>query len=218
MPTIVYGFPVPGRYTATLPATIDPKGGGMEMSVLLDTKQIDDTKTPAIGLRRIPAGTVGGQSVNAQVVDLEPATTYHYRFALTQYLETKVHQVLGPEGTFTTLPPRVLAQPVAKRRFRLRKGQVRLGPIRRNMGVLRATVRDLPAQTVVTIKFFAGKVHVKARKKAKSGGRVRFKVRLAKKIRRALQDEKLKKVRIRVSANPPDERTSSVVLKRGLKG
>ena len=38
LPTMFYGVPIPGRYVASLPATIDVKGVATDYSVLIDTK------------------------------------------------------------------------------------------------------------------------------------------------------------------------------------
>ena len=101
-----YGVPIPGRYVASLPATIEAKGQLTRYSVLIDNESPINPGAPSMqGRPRIPATAVGGQGVVVQAVDLEPATTYHYRFLLRQTTETSDNEVLGPEGTFTTLPP-----------------------------------------------------------------------------------------------------------------
>ena len=79
-------------------------------------------------------------------------------------------------------------------------------------------VRGLPAKTKVTLKLNVGKSKQSARKKAKANGRVRFKMLLSKRIRKALSDEKLKKFKLKVTARPPGEPASSVTFRKRLRG
>ena len=126
---------------ASLPATIDAKGLPTNYSVLIDAEGPIDPGAPAIqGRPPIPAGTVGSpMAVDVQVVDLDPATTYHYRFRGRP--RKADNHVLGPEGTFTTLPPLAAVPPVVKKRFRLRRGNVKLGKLTRRSKRLKAEGR-----------------------------------------------------------------------------
>lgn len=219
LPTMIYGMPTPGRYVATLPATIDAKGLATTYSVLVDTKSPVNPGAPSIsGRPPIPVATVGGQAVAVQAVDLEPATTYHYRFRLYSSTEESSKEVLGPEGTFTTLPPLAAIPPTAgKRRFRLRRGNVKVGPLTRRSKRLKATVNGLPAKTVVKIRLVVGGSKQTARKRASKRGLARFKPALSKRIRKALHKTKVKRYRVKITAMPPDERPSSVTLTSKLK-
>jgi hypothetical protein len=217
LPTMFYGVPIPGRYVASLPATIEAKGQLTLYSVLIDNKGPINPGAPSMqGRPRIPATAVGGQSVAVQAVDLEPATTYHYRFLLRQMSETATNEVLGPEGTFTTLPPLPPAAAVTKKRFKLRRGNVRLGRLTRRSTRLKARVHGLPGKTVVKVRLFVGGSKQTARKKANKRGLAIFKPSLSKRIRKALHKKKVRHYRVKVTASPPGERPSSVTLTKGL--
>ena len=171
LPTMFYGVPIPGRYVASLPATIEAKGQLTLYSVLIDNKGPINPGAPSMkGRPRIPATAVGGQGVVVQAVDLEPATTYHYRFLLRQISETANNEVLGPEGTFTTLPPLPPVTAVAKKRFKLRRGNVKLGRLTRRSKRLKARVHGLPAKTVVKVRLFVGGSKQTARKEGEQEG------------------------------------------------
>jgi hypothetical protein len=218
MPTIANGTPrVTGQHAASIPATIDPGGVASNYRLLIEAGASATGASPAVENAATVSGS-GPQPALANVVDLDPATTYHYRFAVEQ--QSGGADVLGPEGTFTT-PPYPVA-PIAavrkKSRFKLRKGQVRIGRIGHRSKVLIVRVRGLPAKTKVKLRLTAGKDKQSARKKAKANGRVRFKLTLSKRIRKALRDRKLRRVRLKVTAMPPGEPPSSVTLTKALKG
>ena len=218
MPTIANGTPrVTGQHAASLPATIDPGGVASNYRLLIEAGAPATGASPAVE----NAATVSGsnpQPALVNVVDLDPATTYHYRFTVEQ--QSGGANVLGPEGTFTT-PPYPVA-PIAavrkKSRFRLRRGQVTIGRLTHRSKVLIVRVRGLPAKTKVKLRLTAGKDKQSARKHAKANGRVRFKLTLSKRIRKALRDRELKRARLKVTAMPPGEPPSSVTLTKALKG
>jgi hypothetical protein len=217
LPTIANGTPrVTGQHAASLPATIDPGGVASNYRLLIAAGAPATGASPAIENAATLSGP-GPQPALANIVDLDPATTYHYRFSVEQ--QSGGASVLGPEGTFTTPPyPLPAANPVGKSRFRLRKKQVRIGGLGHRSKVLIVKVRGLPAKTKVTLKLTVGGSKQSARKKAKANGRVRFKMLLSKRIRKALSDEKLKKFKLKVTARPPGEPASSVTFRKRLRG
>jgi hypothetical protein len=217
IPTVVYGAPVPGTHTATLPAQIDPKGLPAAYELLVDTAS--PVPIGFSGLRgnpRFPAGTVGPQPVSFQLVDLEPSTTYHYRFAV-QDTESPYREALGPEGSFTTLPvpPRTAITP--RTHFRLRARNVKLQNLTRRSKRLRVTVKGLPGKSVVKVKLFVGGSKQTARKKASKRGKARFKPTLSKRIRKALRKHANKRFRLRVTVSPPADTSSSIALTRRIR-
>jgi hypothetical protein len=217
LPTMFYGVPVPGRYVASLPETIGMKGQRTTYNVLIDSKGPINPGAPQIqGRPLLPDTAVGSQAADVQAVDLEPATTYHYRFLLHQYTETTSNEVLGPEGTFTTLPPLSAVPTVTKRRFILRRGNVKVGRLTRRSKRLKARAHGLPAKTVVKVTLFVGGSKQTARKKASKRGLAIFKPSLSKRIRKALHKKKVRHYRVKVTASPPGEQRSSITLTKKL--
>jgi hypothetical protein len=215
------GAPTAGYFAVSLPVTIDPAGVGTLYAALIAKGAPVTGAGPTIFASDvIPATSVGPQPRAFQAADLEPGTTYNYRIAAFHIGEPDSNVVLGPEGTFTTpaLPVAAVASPTGKKRFRLRRKQVRIGKLTRHSKFLVVKVRGLPAKTKVKLKLTVGKSKQSARKKAKANGRVRFKMRLSKRIRKALQDEKVKRFKLRVTARPPGEPASSVTFKKKIKG
>jgi hypothetical protein len=215
LPRIASGTPrVTGQHAASIPVTIDPGGVASSYRLLIAAGTPATGASPAIE----NAGTVSGpgpQPALANVVDLDPATTYHYRFAVEQ--QSGGADVLGPEGTFATPPyPTSAVSVLQKARFRLRKGQVRLGRLTRSSERLKARVHGLPAKTVVAVRLLVGGSKQTARKKANQRGLAIFKPALSKRIRKALHKEKVRHYMVRVTASPPGERPSSVTLTKRL--
>jgi hypothetical protein len=105
---------------------------------------------------------------------------------------------------------------VTKKRFKLRRGNVRLGRLTRRSTRLKARVHGLPAKTVVKVRLFVGGSKQTARKKANKRGLAIFKPALSKRIRKALHKKKVRHYRVKVTASPPSERPSSVTLTKGL--
>jgi hypothetical protein len=216
LPTIANGTPrVTGQHAASIPATIDPGGIVSSYRLLIEAGAAATGASPAIE-NAATVSASGPQPALANIVDLDPATTYHYRFAVEQ--QSGGADVLGPEGTFTTPPyPVAPIAAIRKSRFKLRKGQVRIGRLGHRSKVLMVKVRGLPAKTKVKLRLTAGKSKQSARKKGKANGRVKFKMTLSKRVRKALRDRKLKRVKLKVTAMPPGERPSSVTLTKALK-
>jgi hypothetical protein len=217
LPTVANGTPrVTGQHAASLPATIDPGGIPSNYRLLIAAGAPATGASPAIENSATVSGS-GPQPALANIVDLDPATTYHYRFAVEQ--QSGGAEVLGPEGTFTTPPyPVPVANPVGKPRFKLRKKQVRIGRLGHHSKVLIVKVRGLPAKTKVKLKLTVGKSKQSARKKAKANGRAKFKMQLSKRIRKALSDKSVKKFKLRVTARPPGEPASSVTFTKRIRG
>ena len=120
LPTIANGTPrVTGQHAASIPATIDPGGVAANYRLLIAAGAPATGASAAIENAATVSGS-GPQPALANVVDLDPATTYHYRFAVEQ--QSGGADVLGPEGTFTTPPyPVALVNALQKARFKLRK-------------------------------------------------------------------------------------------------
>jgi hypothetical protein len=217
LPTVANGTPrVTGQHAASLPSTIDPGGVASNYRLLIAAGAPATGASPAIENATTISGP-GPQPAIANVVDLDPATTYHYRFAVEQ--QSGGADVLGPEGTFTTPPYPVPAMsPVRKSRFRLRRKQVKIGRLGHRSKTLIVKVKGLPAKTKVKLKLTVGKSKQSARKKAKANGRVRFKVQLSKRIRKALSDRTVKKFKLKVTARPPGEPASSVTFTKRIRG
>jgi hypothetical protein len=216
LPTIANGTPrVTGQHAASIPVTIDPGGVAGSYRLLIAADAPATGASPAIE----NAGTVSGpgpQPALANIVDLDPATTYHYRFAVEQ--QSGGADVLGPEGTFATPPyPIAAVNVLQKARFKLRKGQVRLGRLTRRSERLKAKVHGLPAKTVVKVRLILGGSKQTARKRASKRGLASFRPALSKRIRKALHRKKVKRYRVKVTATPPGERSSSVTLTKKLK-
>ncbi len=217
LPTIQNGTPNPtGAHAAALPVQIDTHGVETELLLSIATAGPITIASPILSNREdeIAAGATVPQSRTIQVTDLEPSTNYHYRLLAVQRTSDS-NAVLGPEGTFTTPP--FVAVTSRRSHFRLSRKDVRLGKLTRRTRVLRARVRGLPKGTVVRVKLKAGKRHVKARKKEKLKGTVKFKLHLSKKLRKALHDPRLKRARVTFTASPPGDTTSRVVFRPKLK-
>jgi hypothetical protein len=215
------GPPTAGYFAASLPLTIDPAGDSTSYSALIARGKPVTVASPSVFAPiQVPSTGSGPQSRTIQVADLEPGTTYNYRFAAHHTGAVDTNEVLGPEGSFTT-PALPLVSPTlvsrTKPRFRLRKRQVGIGKLTRRSKILIVTVKGLPARTKVKLKLTVGKSKQSARKKAKANGRVRFKLRLSKRIRKALRDKTVKKFKLKVTAKPPGEPASSVTFKKALE-
>jgi hypothetical protein len=212
LPAIANGTPrVTGQHAASIPVTIDPGGVSSSYRLLIAAGSPATGASPAIE----NAGTVSGpgpQRALANIVDLDPATTYNYRFAVEQ--QSGGADVLGPEGTFATPPyPMIAAEKVIqKAHFRLRRGNVRLGRLTRRSERLKARVHGLPAKTVVKVRLLVGGSKQTARKKTNQRGLAIFKPALSKRIRKALHKKKVRRYIVKVTASPPGERPSSVTL------
>jgi hypothetical protein len=220
-PSIANGTPtVTGEHAASIPVTIDPVGVDTYYRTLIAAGGPVSTTEPSLfHPQAVPGGSAGPQPVVVQVVDLEPATTYHYRIAAEQNGGNS-NETLGPEGTFTT-PPFPSMIPISgpgTSRFKLRKGQVRVGRLTRKSKRLLVKVRGLPAKSKVKLRLTVGKSKQTARKKAKSNGRVTFRLTLAKRIRKALLDDTVKRFRLKVTALPFGQRPSSVTFTKRIKG
>jgi hypothetical protein len=217
VPAIQNGTPnVTGAHAAAIPFKVDGHGFETGFSLRIAPSGPITAVSPVVSTSddEFPEGLLGPQPEAIQVVDLDPSTTYHYRIAATQG-DAHNNGALGPEGTFTTAP--FVAVTASRSHFRLTRKNIKLGKLTRRTRVLRATVKGLPKGTVVRVKLKAGRRHIKARKKEKSRGTVKFKLRLSKKLRKALHDPKLKRAKVTFSAAPPGERTSRVVFKPKLK-
>ena len=103
-----------------------------------------------------------------------------------------------------------------KARFKLRRGNVRLGRLTRRSERLKARVHGLPAKTVVKVRLIVGGSKQTARKKANKRGLAIFKPALSKRIRKALHKKKVRHYMVKVTASPPGERPSSVTLTKRL--
>jgi hypothetical protein len=217
LPTVINGTPrVTGQHAASIPATIDPGGVAGNYRLLIAASAPATGASAAIENAATVSGA-GPQPALANIVDLDPATTYHYRFAVEQ--QSGGADVLGPEGTFTTPPyPVAPIDAVRKSRFKLRKRNVKVGKLTRSSTKLLVKVLGLPAKTKVKLRLTVGKSKQSARKKAKANGRARFKPSLSKRIRKALLDKKVKKFKLKVTASPPGEPSSSITLTKKLKG
>ena len=135
---------VTGQHAASLPATIDPGGVATNYRLLIAAGAPATGASAAIENAATVSGP-GPQPALANVVDLDPATTYHYRFAVEQ--QSGGANVLGPEGTFTT-PPYPVARPSTpqKARFKLRRENISLGQLTRRSERLKAKLHGLPAE------------------------------------------------------------------------
>ncbi len=172
LPVVANGTPTVLRHAATVPFTIDPQGKETRYHLLLSTSGPVGDRVVQIGPEgRIPAG-FGPVGASVSVVDLEPGTTYHYVVRAEQ-TEAGGTEVRGPEGAFTTPAVPQALQPAFKKRFRLRRGQVRVGPITRRSKKLRVRVVRLPGKTKVKLKLIAGGAKQSARKKADAAARIR---------------------------------------------
>ena len=153
-----------GQHAASIPATIDPGGGRRQLPPADRGRRAGDRGSAAIENAATVSGS-GPQPALANVVDLDPATTYHYRFAVEQ--QSGGADVLGPEGTFTTPPYPVAAARtrVQKARFKLRKGQIRIGRLEAPLESADRQGQGLPARIKVKLKLTAAKSKQSARKK-----------------------------------------------------
>ncbi len=216
-PAIANGTPtVTGAHAASIPVTIDPMGFDTSHRALIAVGGPVSTTEPSLFDPRVVPGGGGPQPVVVQVVDLEPATTYHYRIAAEQNAGNS-NETLGPEGTFTTPGlPRVVPV-VSRTRFKLRKGQVRVGTLRRSSKKLVVRIRGLPKGSKAKLKLRVGKSKQVARKKARRNGTARFRMTLSKRIRKALHDDGVKRFILRVTALPPEDPPSSVTFNKRLR-
>ena len=144
-PAIQNGTPtVTGEHAASIPVTIDAMGVDTYYKTLVAVGEPVTATEPAIfDPKVIPGSGSGPRAVVVQVVDLEPATTYHYRIAAEQAAGNG-NSTMGPEGTFTTPPFPTRTPVISKARFRLRKGQVKVGKLTRKSRTLIVTIRGLP--------------------------------------------------------------------------
>jgi hypothetical protein len=200
-------------YAARVPAIVDPQGETTLVTLyVLAGSPVTLTSPHVFPLDGGLLTAFGGpQTVTFNITDLEPATTYHYRVSAMQH-EGK-YGLLGPEGTFTTP---ALKSPAAKAHFKLHRKSIRIGKLTRRSKKVTVKVRDLPAKTLIKVGLTAGKRHAGGRRRANSKGRVTLKIRFSKKFRAALHDQVVRVVRFRVTASPPGDTPSSVVLKRRL--
>jgi hypothetical protein len=214
--------PVVGPYTAAIPVTIDSHGVVTSYAMRIATAGPITLASPSISAStQIKGDILGSQFGRIEVVDLEPATTYHYRI-FAGHDGSDFNQKLGPEGSFTTSPlsavlPPPPPLPPAERHFKLGKKSISIGKLKEDSKKLMVKVRGLPTGTAVKLALNAGKGQLKAQKKARTGGIVKFTLRLSSKIRAALQSETLKKVTIRIVATPPGDSASSVTLRPRLR-
>jgi hypothetical protein len=236
LPAVQAGTPSASEHAALIPVTIDTGGVYTNYFMRIAAGGPVTAASGKIGGRtEIEAGLTGPQAGRLEVVDLEPSTTYHFRVG-AEHGGSDSNEVLGPEGTFTTPPlptppestppgstpaastPSTAApSPTAKPHFRLRKGAIAIGKLRRSSKRLLVRVRDLPADTATSLELDAGKGHLKARKVASAGGLAKFDLKLPAKVRAALENEKVETVAIRIVASPPGDTSSSVTLKPELK-
>jgi hypothetical protein len=218
-PTIANGTArVVGLHAAEVPVTID--NGGLDtaysLRLVFEGPVEDEYVTIAGDDEFIPASLTGSQQRSIEVVDLDPGT-YHYRFAAFQQGPLAA-DTIGPEGTFAVpaAEPPVPLGPTATR-FKLKRKNVKAGKLRRRSKKLLVKVSGLPAKTKVRLQIKVGKRKQNATKKANAKGRAKLKVTLSKRIRKALADRKVRKAILKVTATPPGQRASSVVIKQKLK-
>jgi hypothetical protein len=166
---------------------------------------------PADG--ELQSGLVGPQQLAIEAVDLDPGT-YNYRVGVFHAL---LYEILGPEGSFTiTRPPEAVpaVRALRPRSFRLRRRNIRVGGIRPRSKKVVVRVLGVPPRTVLKLRFSVGGSKQLARKKANGRGKAVFKLRLAKRIRKALRRKRVKLARLKVTAKPPEQASSSVTIKK----
>ncbi len=216
IPVIENGTPVASQHAARVPMTIDPEGPSTAYGILLSTgTPVGDGAAFIEADDSTPPGS-DPLALAINVVDLDPATTYHYVVFARQSLGNEAH---GPEGTFTTPP---LAVPIsgvaAKKRFKLRRKLIRIGKLTRRSKKLIVRLHGLPAKTKVKLRLKAGRVKQTARKRAKTNGRLTFKLVLSKRVRKAIRRPKLKRVKLIFTASPPDQGASRLKLSKRIQG
>lgn len=200
LPTLVNGTPrVTGEHAASLPATIDPGSLGAAVALYIEPGAPVTGNSPRLELGVL--NPPGAQPVTAGVVDLEPATTYHYRFSADQ--QSGGGEVLGPEGTFTTPP----YPGPAKSHFKLKRKMIKVSRLTRRSKTLTVKLHGLPADAVVKADLKAGRKHRRKSGKVKAG-KLTLKMRLTRKFRQALVGKG--QASLLVTALPPGDTASSV--------
>jgi len=217
-----------GMHAARIPITTDVGAPAQDTQVLVfidDHGPISTTSPSVLRDYPIPAATTGVISTPIDLVDLKPATTYHYRV-----LAAGSHNTLTAERTFRTpdvpdavAPVIVVPAPGSpvpvkvNKYFLIAKNLVSGAAINRRSRKVTVKVRGLPAGTKVTGTVKGRTTLGRASGKAGVRGTVTLKITLGRAARRALKGKRLKKVTITVSASPPGDVRSTVTLTRSLK-
>jgi hypothetical protein len=210
---------VAGAHAAELPFTIDSHGKAVRARVLIQAGSSVTQDSPRLNRRiEIDEGAAAPVTDSLAVSDLQPSTTYNYRLAVEQTGGDEL-ATIGPEGSFSTTamtaPARVRVSD--KPHFKIRKRNVKLSKLKRSSKKLIAKLRGLPPKTKITLKVKIGKAKQTATRKADRKGRAKLKATLSKRIRKALHDRKTKRAKITITALPPGDTASRIVLKPKLK-
>ena len=201
LPTVVNGTPrVTGEHAASIPATIDPGSLGAAVALYVEPSAPVTGNSPRLEVLGALSPS-GPQPVTAGAVDLEPATTYHYRFSADQ--QSGGGEVLGPEGAFTT-------PPYPKAHFKLTRRLIKVSRLTRRSKTLTIRLHGLPSGTGVNAQLKAGRKRLRKDGSVKTDGKLKLKVRLVRKFRRALLREG--KLKLLVTARPPGDTASSVSI------
>ena len=212
VPSIVNGTPVvAGQHAATIPATFDPAGKEISYRLRITPGAPETGSGALFGTlleNEIPAGAPREGRVS--VVDLEPATTYNYRFIANQ--AEGGNAALGPEGSFTT-PPYPEKKAVKHKMFRIRRSMLKIGRLTHRSHALKVAGRRFPKGTAVGLKLTLGKSKASRRIKANARGRFVARLKIKGGLRRALRDTHLKALKLTVTAKPPGENRARLALR-----
>jgi hypothetical protein len=209
-PTVV------GHHAVRIPFTLDPAGVNTSFAILISANGPPipgDSPSIFFFLQPVKGSSSGPQPANAEIVDLDPGTTYRYRVEAF-HSGTDSNSVLGPEGSFT-VP--AIAPVLAKSHFKLRKNLVAVGKLKRGSRKLTIKVHGLPGDTLVDVGLKVRKAKAKGHKKAAANGKARVTLNFKRKLRKALHKKRVKSATLKVSVTPPGDTVSSVTLRLHLK-
>lgn len=209
------------EHAAAIPAEFETQEKPLDIRLLVSKAGPVTAASPVIESLEegsIPSGLAAPVSRTFGVIDLDPSTTYHYRFAAIQDIPGG-NAVLGPEGSFTTPPatPGAKVTTTVKLHFVLTRRMVKVGKLRRGARKLPVSLHGLPPKTAIRLRLALGKPKATAKGTAEASGNATIVLKLKAKLVAAIKKTRKKKLNLAVSVTPPEDGSSGVTVPVRLK-
>lgn len=230
LPVVSVGTPViVGQRAVGIPVSSDVGAPATNTSIVtyLRLDGPPSLTDGAVSTPFIPSTAVGQQSRTVSITDLKPGTTYHYRVLVRSgesvLTEDRTFTTASPPAppspptTTTTTPTTPFVPPVVKPVvFKLTSKLFKFSPLKRTSRKITIKVKGLPGSTKLTLTVKGKKTLLTAKKTASRTGTATFTLKLSAKVRKALRDKKLTKVKFVFTATPPGQKKSSLTITKKL--